>query len=239
MSTSVTSISPSKTVVFSNSTEKNKKIAFERLILATGSREKPFGALGIPSDRPAGIYGAGEAQYLVNRMGLIPGKRFVILGAGDIGLIMARRVIYEGLELNAVIELEKKAGGVLRNVQTCIHDYSIPLITSSTIVKVHGKKRVTGVTVAKVNDDFSPDFSQTTDFECDTLLTSVGLLPEIELCDNLELEKTASGNISVDSNGRSSIPWLYVCGNASKIHPIVDKVSLEGEKVAIGISNEK
>lgn len=238
LNTSVTEILSTKHIICSSKVEKDKKYSFDRLILATGSREIPFGRLGIPSSRPAGIFGAGEAQYLVNRMGIIPGKEVVILGAGDIGLIMSRRLIFEGIEVKAIVELKETPGGVLRNVQTCVHDFNVPLLTSSTIVKVHGKNRVTGVTIAEVNEDFSPNFSQTSFYKCDTLLTSVGLVPEIDLCDNLNLENKQHGQINTDSFGKTSIPWLYVCGNASSIHPIVDKVSFEGEKVAQGILNE-
>ena len=235
---SVTEILPSKSIIFSNKDKKNEAVKFKKLILATGSREIPFGALGIPSERPAGIFGAGEAQFLINRMGLMPGKKAVILGAGDIGLIMARRLIFEGMETCAIIELRDKPGGVERNIQTCVKDFDIPLYTSSTIVQVHGKDRVSGITFAPVTQNLRPDFSKQTYIECDTLLTSVGLTPEIDLCNNLPVKRLNS-SIQTNYNGQTSLPWLYICGNASSIHPIVDKVSLEGEKVALGIIDEQ
>lgn len=144
--TTVLKILPERKLVCSSRTGL-EEISFDRLILAAGSREVPFGALSIPSERPAGIFGAGEAQLLINRGSIKPGRIGVILGAGDIGLIMARRLVYEGMQVAAVIEIRKEAGGVRRNVQTCIHDLGIPLRTSSTITRVHGKSHVEGISL--------------------------------------------------------------------------------------------
>lgn len=213
------------------------KIGCENLIIATGSREIPFGALGIPSNRPAGIFGAGEAQLLINRHAMQPGRTGVILGAGDIGLIMARRLVYEGMQVAAVIELKNEPGGVKRNVQTCIDDLGIELLTSSTIVRVHGNNRVEGVTVARVDADRQPLFSETRFIACDFLLTAVGLMPEIQLARDAGAD-ARNGHLLLDENGRSTLPWLYACGNAARIFPIVDDVSLSSEKVSKHISGE-
>ncbi len=206
------------------------KISCEILIIATGSREIPFGALGIPSHRPAGIFGAGEAQLLINRHAMQPGRTGVILGAGDIGLIMARRLIYEGIQVAAVIELKKEPGGVKRNIQTCIEDLGIQLLTSSTIVRVHGKNRVEGVTVARVDESGQPQFNETRFVACDFLLTAVGLMPEIQLARDAGA-CSLNGHLQINENGRSNLQWLYACGNAAKIFPIVDEVSISSEKV--------
>lgn len=226
--TTLIKIEANKTLICSNR-QRQFKIAFANLILASGSREIPFGALSIPSNRPAGIFGAGEAQLLINRHALQPGSTGVILGAGDIGLIMARRLIYEGMNVAAVIELKNEPGGVRRNVQTCIYDLNIELLTSSTIVRVHGKERVTGVTVAKGDDNYQPMFTRTRHIACDFLLTAVGLMPEIQLARDAGAACSA-GHLKIDEAGQTSLPWLHACGNAAKIFPIVDDVSLGSEK---------
>ncbi len=232
--TTVIAINADKTLVCSNP-DGCSSISFDQLILATGSREISFGALAIPSHRPAGIFGAGEAQLLINRHAIKPGKVGVILGAGDIGLIMARRLVYEGMQVAAVIELKTEPGGVKRNVQTCIYDLGIDLFTSSTIVRVHGKKRVEGVSIARVDADFQPDFATLRQIRCDFLLSAVGLMPEIQLA----REAGASfsrGHLQLDENGRTTLPWLYACGNAAKIYPIVDEVSVGSEKTIVSLA---
>lgn len=210
-------------------------VRFRDVILATGSREIPFGSLGIPSSRPAGIFGAGEAQYLINRLGIMPGKRAVILGAGDIGLIMCRRFLFEGLEVAAVVEAGPKPGGVVRNVQTCVRDYGVPLLTSSTVVAVHGDRRVEAVTVATVDDSRHPIPGTFRKIECDTLLVAVGLVPEVDLALDLGIPREGRG-LACNNVGSTPLPWLWVCGNAAQIHPIVDAVSREAEAVAEALS---
>ncbi len=213
------------------------KIAFGQLILATGSREIPFSALALPSGRPAGIFGAGEAQLLINRHALKPGNTAVILGAGDIGLIMARRLVFEGMQVAAVVEIRSEPGGVKRNVQTCIYDLGIPLYTKATVIKVHGKERVCGVTIARVNDDFEPDFATVEHIVCDFVLSAIGLMPEISLTNGIE-PQIEKGHLKLDKHGRSSLPWLYACGNAAKIFPIVDEVSSTAEETAMAALNK-
>ncbi len=234
--TTVVAVEENRTLICSNQHDQFR-ISCENLVIATGSREIPFGALGIPSDRPAGIFGAGEAQLLINRHAMQPGQTGVILGAGDIGLIMARRLVYEGMQVAAVIELKNEPGGVKRNVQTCIDDLGIELLTSSTIVRVHGSNRVEGVTVARVDADRQPLFSKTRFIACDFLLTAVGLMPEIQLARDAGA-RTLNGHLQLDESGRSSLPWLYACGNAARIFPIVDDVSISSEKVSKNICGE-
>jgi thioredoxin reductase len=225
--TTVTQISTERKLLCHNPQE-SFEISFENLILATGSRETPFSVLAIPSERPAGIFGAGEAQLLINRHALRPGSVGVILGAGDIGLIMARRLVYEGMKVAAVVEIAPQPGGVKRNVQTCIYDLRIPLFTESTLIKVHGKDRVCGVSIARVNKNMEPDFSSQKFVECDFVLSAIGLLPEIALAKDIGAT-CSNGHLKINSAGQTSIPWLYACGNAAKIFPIVDEVSLTAE----------
>lgn len=225
LGTTVLKVLPGKKLVCS-SRSGTETIAFDRLILASGSREIPFGALSIPSERPAGIFGAGEAQLLINRCGIKPGKTGIILGAGDIGLIMARRLVYEGMRVAAVVEIKGEPGGVRRNVQTCIHDLGIPLMTSSTITRVHGRSHVEGVSVARVNEAFEPDFSTETMIKCDFLLSAVGLMPEIQLAREAGAA-VKKGHLELSDVGQTSVDWLYACGNAAKIFPIVDDVSIQ------------
>lgn len=206
-------------------------VRFRDVILATGSREIPFGSLGIPSARPSGIFGAGEAQYLINRLGIMPGRRAVILGAGDIGLIMCRRFLFEGLEIAAVVEAGSKPSGAIRNIQTCVRDFGVPLLTASTVIAVHGNRRVEAVTVASVDDARRPVPGTFRRIECDTLLVAVGLVPEVDLALDLGISREGRG-LACSGEGKTALPWLWVCGNSARIHPIVDAVSQEAESVA-------
>lgn len=242
LETHVTHIGPDRTV-HSLGAAGPETWTCRHVVLATGAREVPFGALAIPSRRPAGIFTAGEAQYLINRQGLMPGRRAVILGAGDIGLIMSRRFIFEGLEVAAVVERQAIPGGMPRNVQTCVHDFDVPLLTGASIVAVHGERRVTGVTVATVTSDGTPRRDvPLRQMACDTLLVAVGLLPEIDLAIELGARRQGRRLETADDGptgaGRSSVPWLSVCGNARQIHPIVDDVSREGEAVGATVARE-
>ena len=184
------------------------------VILAMGCRERSKGALNIAGTRPAGLFSAGTAQKYVNIYGLLPGKRVVILGSGDIGLIMARRMTLEGAHVNVVAELMPYSGGLKRNIVQCLDDYGIPLKLSHTVVKIHGKKRVEGVTLAQVDAQAKPIPGTEEFYPCDTLLLSVGLLPENELSRQAEvpLSPVTNGPI-VDENLETEVPGIFACGN--------------------------
>ena len=204
------------------------QIQAKAVILAMGCRERPRGALNIPGYRPAGIYTAGTAQRLVNMEGYLPGKEVVILGSGDIGLIMARRMTLEGAHVNVVAELMPYSGGLKRNIVQCLDDYGIPLKLSHTVVKIHGKKRVEGVTLAQVDAQAKPIPGTEEFYPCDTLLLSVGLLPENELSRQAEvpLSPVTNGPI-VDENLETEVPGIFACGNVLHVHDMVDFVSEE------------
>lgn len=204
------------------------QIQAEAVILAMGCRERPRGALNIPGYRPAGIYTAGTAQRLVNMEGYLPGKEVVILGSGDIGLIMARRMTLEGAHVNVVAELMPYSGGLKRNIVQCLDDYGIPLKLSHTVVKIHGKKRVEGVTLTQVDAQAKPIPGTEEFYPCDTLLLSVGLLPENELSRQAEvpLSPVTNGPI-VDENLETEVPGIFACGNVLHVHDLVDFVSEE------------
>ena len=204
------------------------QIQAKAVILAMGCRERPRGALNIPGYRPAGIYTAGSAQRLVNMEGYLPAKEVVILGSGDIGLIMARRMTLEGAHVNVVAELMPYSGGLKRNIVQCLDDYGIPLKLSHTVVKIHGKKRVEGVTLAQVDAQAKPIPGTEEFYPCDTLLLSVGLLPENELSRQAEvpLSPVTNGPI-VDENLETEVPGIFACGNVLHVHDLVDFVSEE------------
>lgn len=220
------------------------QIQAKAVILAMGCRERPRGALNIPGYRPAGIYTAGTAQRLVNMEGYLPGKEVVILGSGDIGLIMARRMTLEGAHVNVVAELMPYSGGLKRNIVQCLDDYGIPLKLSHTVVKIHGKKRVEGVTLAQVDAQAKPIPGTEEFYPCDTLLLSVGLLPENELSRQAEvpLSPVTNGPI-VDENLETEVPGIFACGNVLHVHDLVDFVSQEaaaaGRFAADFIRNKK
>lgn len=204
------------------------QIQAKAVILAMGCRERPRGALNIPGTRPAGIFSAGTAQRLVNLEGYLPGKRVVILGSGDIGLIMARRMTLEGAKVLCVAELQPYSGGLKRNIVQCLQDYDIPLKLSHTVVDIRGKERVTGVTVAKVGPDLKPIPGTEEDYDCDTLLLSVGLLPENELSRAVGVELApVTGGPVVNESLETSIPGVFACGNVLHVHDLVDYVSQE------------
>ncbi|MCR4597147.1 MAG: FAD-dependent oxidoreductase [Lachnospiraceae bacterium] len=200
----------------------------DAVILAMGCRERARGALNIPGERPAGIYTAGTAQYFVNLEGRMPGREVVILGSGDIGLIMARRMTLEGAHVKLVAELQPYSGGLKRNIVQCLDDYGIPLMLSHTVVKIHGDKRLTGVTIAEVDDKLNPIPESEQYYECDTLLLSCGLLPENELSGQLgvNLSPVTSGAV-VNESLETSIPGVFSCGNVLHVHDLVDYVSEE------------
>jgi NADPH-dependent 2,4-dienoyl-CoA reductase/sulfur reductase-like enzyme len=199
------------------------------VVLAMGARERTRGAIRTPGTRPTGVMTAGLAQRFVNLMGVLPGRRAVILGSGDIGLIMARRLTLEGVEVAGVFEIMPHANGLNRNIVQCLHDYDIPLHLSTTVAEIHGHERVNKVTVAPV-DGFTPDPSRGWDIECDTLLLSIGLIPDNELSRNLglRLDPVTSGPV-VNSCMETSMAGVFACGNIVHIHDLVDFVSQEAE----------
>ncbi|MBQ7189917.1 MAG: FAD-dependent oxidoreductase [Kiritimatiellae bacterium] len=200
------------------------------IVLAMGCRERTRGALMIPGTRPAGVYSAGTAQRLVNMEGFMPGKRVVILGSGDIGLIMARRMTFEGAKVLACVELMPFSSGLKRNVVQCLNDFDIPLLLSHTVTQIHGRERVEGVTVAAVDEKRRPIPGTEQYFECDTLLLSVGLIPENELSikAKVPLSPVTSGP-TVDDSMQTEVPGIFSCGNVLHVHDLVDYVSLESE----------
>ncbi len=217
-----------KHVMVMNQWEGLQTICCQVVILAMGCRERPRGALNIPGYRPAGIYSAGTAQKYVNIDGYLPGKEVVILGSGDIGLIMARRMTLEGAKVKVVAELMPYSGGLKRNIVQCLEDYGIPLELSTTVVKIDGKERVQGVTLAKVDGQGKPIPGTERYVACDTLLLSVGLIPENELSEQagILLQPATSGAV-VGENMETSVPGIFACGNVLHVHDLVDFVSEE------------
>ena len=201
------------------------------VILAMGCRERPRGALGIPGARCAGILTAGTAQRLINLEGKMPGKRIVILGSGDIGLIMARRLTCSGAKVLAAVEIMPKSAGLTRNVIQCLDDFGIPLLLSHTVTNIIGHDRVEAVVVSKVDDTLQPVPGTEVTYECDTLLLSVGLIPENELTRGAGAEMDCrTGGPVVDDTLQTSVPGVYACGNVLHVHGLVDNVSVEATK---------
>ncbi|MBQ5591817.1 MAG: FAD-dependent oxidoreductase [Clostridia bacterium] len=230
LNTMVLDVSEDKVVTATNSEDGIFQIQAKAVILAMGCRERSKGALNIAGSRPAGIYSAGTAQKFVNMKGYLPGKNVVILGSGDIGLIMARRMTLEGAKVHAVCELMPYSGGLARNIEQCLNDFNIPLKLSHTIVKIHGKQRVEGVTIAKVDENRRPIKETEEYIACDTILFSVGLIPENELSKsaNVELSGITSGAV-VDQDRQTSVEGIFSCGNVLHVHDLVDYVSEEAE----------
>lgn len=228
LKTMVMDISDRKTITAMNSEDGVFQIEAKAVILAMGCRERSRGALNIPGYRPAGIYSAGTAQRLVNMEGYMPGKKVVILGSGDIGLIMARRMTLEGAKVQVVAELMPYSGGLKRNIVQCLNDFDIPLKLSHTVVDIEGKERVEAVTIAKVDADRKPIPGTEIRYECDTLLLSCGLLPENELSRSagVALSPVTSGPV-VNDRLETSIDGIFACGNVLHVHDLVDYVSME------------
>ena len=230
LNTTVLSVSP-HSVTYINEEEGVKTIDTKAIVLAMGCRERPRGALNIPGDRPAGIFSAGTAQYLTNIEGKMPGKRVVILGSGDIGLIMARRMEIEGAKVLAVVELMPYSSGLKRNIVQCLDDFSIPLLLSHTVTKIEGRKRVERITVSEVDEKRKPIPGTEITFDADTLLLSVGLLPENELSRKAGISmSTVTGGPVVDNNFQTDSDGIFACGNVLHVHDLVDYVSSEAEK---------
>ena len=198
------------------------------VILSMGCRERPKGALNIAGRRPSGIYTAGTAQKFVNMKGYMPGREVVILGSGDIGLIMARRMTLEGAKVKAVLELMPYSGGLARNIEQCLNDFGIPLMLSHTVVELHGKDRLTGVTIARVDENRRPIEETKQYIPCDTLLLSCGLIPENELTKSagIALDRVTGGAV-VDGNRQTEAEGIFACGNVLHVHDLVDYVSEE------------
>lgn len=228
LNTMVLSIGGDKKITAVNRTDGLIEIEAAAIILAMGCRERSRGALNIPGFRPAGIYSAGTAQRLVNIEGFLPGRRVVILGSGDIGLIMARRMTLEGAKVLVVAELMPYSGGLKRNIVQCLNDFGIPLKLSHTVVDIQGRERVSGVTIAEVGPDRKPIPGTEIHYDCDTLLLSCGLLPENELSRGMgvTISPVTNGPV-VDESLQTSIPGVFAAGNVLHVHDLVDFVSEE------------
>ncbi len=228
----VTGISGDKvvTVVSRNGLEKYQAKA---VILTMGCRERTRGALGIPGERPAGVFTAGVAQSYINLHNTMVGKEVVILGSGDIGMIMARRMTLEGAHVKAVFEIMPYPSGLPRNIEQCLNDYGIPLYLSHTVTNIHGKTRLEGITVSKVDENLKPVPGTEQEIACDTLILSVGLIPENELSIDagVELDPRTRGAV-VDENFQTSVPGIFAAGNVLHVHDLVDFVSMEAESLA-------
>lgn len=228
LNTMVMDISRDKVVTAMNREEGLFEIQAKAVILAMGCRERSRGALNIPGYRPAGIFSAGTAQRLVNMEGYLPGREVVILGSGDIGLIMARRMTFEGAKVKVVAELMPYSGGLKRNIVQCLDDYDIPLKLSHTVVDIKGRERLEGITLAQVDGNGKPIPGTEEDYSCDTLLLSVGLIPENELSNGMgiEMNRVTSGPV-VNESLETSIEGVFACGNVLHVHDLVDFVSEE------------
>jgi NADPH-dependent 2,4-dienoyl-CoA reductase/sulfur reductase-like enzyme len=233
LETMVLEITPDRIVKAVNSKEGVFTIKAGAIILAMGCRERPRGAIMIPGTRPAGILTAGTAQRYVNMEGYLPGKEIVILGSGDVGLIMARRLTLEGAKVKAVVELMPYSSGLTRNIVQCLEDFNIPLLLSHTVIEIHGKDRVEGVTIAKVDENREPIMETAQYISCDTLILSVGLIPENELSQKagIELDPITGGPI-VNEMLETSVPGIFACGNVLQVHDLVDNVTAEARLAA-------
>jgi NADPH-dependent 2,4-dienoyl-CoA reductase/sulfur reductase-like enzyme len=208
------------------------KINARAIVLAMGCRERNRGNIGIPGTRPSGVYTAGLAQRLINIDGYIPGRRAVILGSGDIGLIMARRCTWVGMEVLAVIEIQSYPSGLTRNIVQCLNDFGIPLYLSHTVSGIHGKDRVSGVTVTPLEQGKTLT-AKSFDLDCDTILLSVGLIPDNELSRQFGVRlNPETGGAFVDAGLMSNVPGVFACGNVLHVHDLVDYVSEESERCA-------
>lgn len=228
----VINISPDK-VVTAVANGKFLQLQADAVLLTMGCRERPRGALAIPGDRPAGVFTAGVAQSYVNLKNTMVGKNVVILGSGDIGMIMARRLTLEGCKVHAVFELQPYPSGLPRNIEQCLNDFGIPLFLSHTVTRINGKNRLESVTVSQVDERLQPIPGTEKVWPCDTLILSVGLIPENELSlkAGVNLDMRTKGAI-VDENLQTSTPGVFAAGNVLHVHDLVDFVSLEAEKMA-------
>ena len=231
LDTMVLEVTPEKIVHAINTVDGYMMIEAKAIVLAMGCRERTRGAISIPGERPSGVFTAGTAQRFINMEGYMVGKKVLILGSGDIGLIMARRMTLEGAEVQAVVELMPFSGGLARNIAQCLNDYNIPLYLSHTVVDIKGKERVEGVTIAKVDENRRPIPGTEIEYECDTLLLSVGLIPENDISrkTGIVIDRRTSGPV-VNEMMETSIPRIFACGNVVHVHALVDFVSAEARK---------
>lgn len=231
LDTMVLNISEDKTINAVNSTDGLINIKAKSIILSMGCRERTRGAINIPGTRPAGIFTAGTAQRYINMEGYMVGKKIFILGSGDIGLIMARRLTLEGAEVIGVAEIMPYSGGLTRNIVQCLHDYNIPLFLNHTVTRIDGRDRVEGIELSKVDENRRPISGTEKYYKCDTLLLSVGLIPENELSKsaNIKLDKTTGGPI-VNESMETTVEGIFACGNVVHVHDLVDYVSEEGRR---------
>lgn len=234
LNTMVLDLNDNKIITAVNDTDGIIEIKAKAVILAMGCRERPRGAINIPGNRCAGIYTAGAAQKFVNIEGYMPGKEVVILGSGDIGLIMARRMTLEGAKVKAVVELMPYSGGLKRNIVQCLDDFAIPLKLSHTITNIKGKDRLEGVTIAKVDENRKPMAGTEEYIPCDTLLLSVGLLPENELSRQANVKLSPiTGGPEVNESLQTNIDGIFACGNVLHVHDLVDYVTTESYNAGI------
>jgi NADPH-dependent 2,4-dienoyl-CoA reductase/sulfur reductase-like enzyme len=231
LDTMVLDIGEDKSLSIMNRTDGLMKVQGKAIILAMGCRERTRGAINIPGTRPAGVFSAGTAQRFVNMEGYMVGKKVVILGSGDIGLIMARRLTLEGAEVKAVAELLPYSGGLTRNIVQCLDDFDIPLLLSHTLIDIKGRDRVEGVTIAKVDESRNPIPGTEQYYECDTLLLSVGLIPENELSKSAGIQLDAiTGGPIVNEAMETSVKGIFACGNVVHVHDLVDWVTEESRR---------
>ena len=233
--TMVLDVQNNKTVIAVNPEKGLLKLEGKTVILTMGCRERTRGAIRIPGERPAGVFTAGAAQRMVNMEGYLPGHKIVILGSGDIGLIMARRMTLEGAHVHAVAEVMPYSGGLTRNIVQCLNDFDIPLYLSHTVSDIQGRDRVERVVVSEVGPDRRPIPGTEMTFDCDTVLLSVGLIPENELSRgaDIQMDPRTNGPV-VYENMETSIPGVFACGNVLHVHDLVDFVSMEAEELADG-----
>jgi NADPH-dependent 2,4-dienoyl-CoA reductase/sulfur reductase-like enzyme len=229
--TTVLKITKDKQILATNSKDGLFKIKTKSIILATGCRERTRSQILLPGSRPAGIYTAGTTQRLINVDGIMPGSKIVILGSGDVGLIMARRFILEGAEVEGVYEILPHPGGLTRNIVQCLEDFDIPLNLCHTVTEIHGKKRITGVTIAEIDrSTFNPKKQTERFVPCDTLILAVGLIPENELSKQVDiLMDPNTGGPVVDNNMQTSEDGIFACGNVVHVHDLVDDVTISSE----------
>lgn len=231
LDTMILEIKEDKSLIAINTTDGLMHIQAKAIVLAMGCRERTRGAIHIPGTRPAGVLTAGTAQRFVNMEGYMVGKKVVILGSGDIGLIMARRMTLEGAEVQAVVELMPYSGGLTRNIVQCLEDFNIPLLLSHTLIDIEGRDRVKGVTIAKVDENRKPIAGTEKHFDCDTLLLSVGLIPENELSRNIGIEIDGiTGGPRVNESMETSADGIFACGNVVHVHDLVDWVTEESRR---------
>ena len=237
LDTMVLDIGKDKTVYAINTEEGYMELKAKAIILAMGCRERTRGAINIPGDRPAGVFSAGAAQRYINVEGYMPGKEVLILGSGDIGLIMARRMTLEGAKVKAVVELCPYSNGLNRNIVQCLNDYDIPLYLSHTIVNIIGKERLEKVVIAEVDENKRPIKGTEKEFDVDTLLLSVGLIPENELSSNagIESDKRTNGLIVTESM-ETSVDGIFACGNVVHVHDLVDFVTQESKHAGLSVA---